>query len=155
MVRATSMATTPALSLVLWQIRQVWAQSTTGGPELYKRKMAEQARGIQPMSSVLPWSLLQFPPLGSCLSSWPDFPSRWTVTCKPNKPCPPQVVFGCGVHHSGRKRTGAEWKWLALLTVSVEFRNSPTFQKMKCPVWSVPAVFISLRGVSALSNPFC
>lgn len=50
-------------------------------------------------------SCLQAP----ALSSYSDFP-QWRV-CKPSQPFPPQVAFGCDLHHSHRKLTRARVLW--------------------------------------------
>jgi hypothetical protein len=50
-----------------------------GSPGLYK-KQVEQAVESKPESRIPPWPLLQFLPLGSCLSSYFGFLQCWTVT---------------------------------------------------------------------------
>lgn len=61
---------------------------------------AEQARGTKPGSSIPPWFLLPAPALGSCTG----FLQWCNVTCKPNKPFCPQVIFGqCFITATGKQ----------------------------------------------------
>jgi hypothetical protein len=61
------------------------------------RKHSEQGMGNKLVKGTLPWSLPQFLPPGSCLGFCCDLPEVMKGMCKPNKPFPPQVAFGCGV----------------------------------------------------------
>ena len=69
----------------------------TGRPYLkktrkQKRKAPEQARGRSPVSRAPPWPLLQLLCPGSCLRLV-DFPQRWAMDYKPNKPRPTKLVL--------------------------------------------------------------
>jgi len=49
--------------------------------------------GHKAIINIPPWPLLHSLPPSPCLG----FPQLWTVTCKPNKPFPPQFAISHGV----------------------------------------------------------
>jgi len=62
------------------------------------RKQAEQVMDKKPVSTTLPWLLLQFLPSGSCLQFLTQllFMLDRDVACKSSKPFLPQFASGCG-----------------------------------------------------------
>lgn len=99
----------------------LWAVLPLGRWSWVYKRAGWASHGDKTVISALPWFL----PPASCL----DLPGWWTVTCKPNKPLPPQLAFGQCFITEKRSRTPGKTKsnLNSHKCLKNPLRNTPTF----------------------------
>lgn len=92
----------------MWEGPAHWGSATCEKVVLGSiRKQGEQAMMNKWVSSIPPWTLLQFCAPGSCLVGVPALTSldgQWPTICNTKKPLPPMYVWAV-FSHSNRNKT--------------------------------------------------